>query len=181
MPLVDVFIVRCPKGDCSKKGAVISKKLTEQAARDAVAWHLTHSTHHLMAEAEAQQLAAEQVIERWREFWADGSTPYGQEIPEPGQELARPTKRRRQDDSGASSSRSVATEALIRLAGHPRGPADEIVVRRQDLLACQDSLRRAKMAAEAAATVAAKASRAFADEAATIQDCLDVLTSYAES
>ena len=60
----------------------------------------------------------------------------------------------------------------------PFAPTDKIVLTRVQMEACVDSLKRAKVAAESACHLCSKASRAFGEEAASIQSCQEVLMSY---
>lgn len=168
MPLVDMWIVRCPRGDCGKKQGVISKKASEDEAREAIVHHLVQSPHHQVPEDKARREVASLQIERWTEEW-----------PEDDVHRSERGLKRALEDGRSQSSGGDATAALLRLSERMPQPDDDIILSRQELLACVDSLRRAKRAAEAAANVAAKASRAFADEARTIQDCMDVITAYA--
>ena len=55
---------------------------------------------------------------------------------------------------------------------------DKIVLSRVEVTAMMDSLRRGRVAAESAGMLAAKASRAFAEEAKVIEQCETVLASY---
>ena len=58
-----VFIVRCPIGDCSKKGGILAKKLTEEDARAAVSWHLQRSPYHEFEKTEADDFATLVALE----------------------------------------------------------------------------------------------------------------------
>lgn len=137
-----VYIVRCPKGEkCSKKGGILAKRLSEQAAREALAHHLVASPYHYLHEAEAKDIADEASIESWLEWHeekdADKETSVKIEEP-PSEEPEQPRekhhekkahRRKRHDTHPDNSSTKLAHREAHGHEVHPversAGPGHE--------------------------------------------------------
>ena len=175
-----VYAVRCPIGGCSKKGGLFGKKATAEEAQQAVKHHLLKSPYHELDEETATRMAEEYEAECWLE---EVSEP----VPEDDSaEWFDARKRQRtalaigararprwQHAGGAAGSSSGVT---LRTVGE--AATDTITLSRVQIQAMADSLRRAHTAAESAATLASRASRAFGEEARVIYQCQQVLESY---
>jgi len=79
---------------------------------------------------------------------------------------------------GSGSSGSGGLPNQLALTEGPKGMGGKVEMPRQQLMACVDAMRRAKTAVESACMLCGKASRAFAEETVTIQNCLEVVESY---
>ena len=97
----------------------------------------------------------------------------------------RSRKRRRNScDEGVWTWRELTSLPAIGVGGGDRMHAtvalrtNKIYMTKEEVKNVSDSLRRAKTATEAAASMCGKASRAFAEEASTIGECKDVVDSY---
>ena len=163
--MMHFFGVRCPVGGCRKATQLISKKCSEEEAREAIKQHLHYSTYHHLDESEARAQADAAELDEWdEEVWDAAHAPAGGRV-----RLRSPTRGR------------SATEELVALAGGSQDMVNleaGIIVSRQQLAGMVDALRRAKMAAETAAQLAARASRAFSEEAQVIGNCADELACY---
>lgn len=178
-----VFVVRCPLGDqCSKKGGTLAKKLDEESARSALKHHLVQSPYHELSNEDATAFAEGATVESWtedKEHWVK----YQEE-----QKDWTASRKRKVDDARAVAVRKTTTRTTptSRASGdivHARDSGATtaeatITMNGMQLMACIDSLKRARTAATSAANLAAKASRAFQEEAVVIRQCEDVLKSY---
>lgn len=188
---VSVFVVRCPLGDqCSKKGGILAKKLDEASARAALKHHLEKSPYHELSEEEATKLSEGADVEvytedasswaKWQEDQTDWTASRKRKAADDGRgaivgctRVPRPTMA----PIGAPSSGSSG----VIMMRHARTKAEaSIAVNGPQLVACIDSLKRSRTAAESAANLAAKASRAFNEESIVIRQCEEVLRSYLE-
>ena len=193
-----VYIARCPIGDsCSKKWKILAKRDDEESARAAVKHHLMYSSYHMLDVDDAQNLVDCMEIEQWKrdevgdtaedeKKWVESKKRKRvqeslQQQPIGAPRVISPNLQMlgMQANSSGSSSRALANPFL----GLARLPSahDEIRMNRPMIQACVDSLRRAKLSAEAASQLAAKASRAFTEEAQCMQQCADILQTYADA
>lgn len=175
-PTVEVFVVRCPLGEhCSKKSGILAKKLNPEAAKTALKHHLRHSPYHELTEEEAATFMDAVEVESWEEESA-AVTKF-----EDDQQDWYQSRKRKQLAIGQaapatrSSSSAIATMGRIQMATMSE---TTVQLNGSQLMACIESLKRARVAAESAANLAAKASRAFNEEAITVRQCEDVLRSY---
>lgn len=175
-----VYVVRCPIGGCSKKGGIFGKKSSADEAIAAVKHHLMCSPYHELDEHTANKLAEESGAEAWPACAEDAAT-----IDSDSAEWFNARKRQKTEmavigkkprphftRSEAESSSSIC----LRSVGE--ASTDRISLSRLQVQAMVDTLRRAHTAAESAAMLAAKVSRAFAEEALVIDHCEAVLSSY---
>ena len=196
-----VFIVRCPQGDCSKKGSILAKKLTEEDARKAVSWHLQASPYHEFSKTESDLIAATcdvEVKEGDPEVWAlqqneevenwyqvrkkhKGSGNRGNPIGSRGKgaigtiaPFDRGAIGAISDSGGSSHGQTV----VVRGGAASHVQPQQVLISKIQLQACVDSLKRAHTAADSAGHLCSKASRAFFEEAACISNCKAVLESY---
>jgi hypothetical protein len=198
--MVNVWIARCPLGDvCSKKGGILGKKLTEEEAREVIVWHLKASPYHEMGEDEAIAVAHTQELDTWEEkqsVWEQGET-------DTGEAWYNNRKRKRPDvpahrggGCGGGGARGdelgKALSILARAVGTVGGGSDSsssalavrstagetVAMSKVQLMACPDSLRRAKTAAQSAASLCSRAARAFTEESEVIDGCAGVIESY---
>jgi hypothetical protein len=196
--IVAVFVCRCPLGEtCSKQQGILGKKFSDQEARQVIINHLTASPYHELSATEAEGLADSAIIESWEESIEQVDAAKAEE----GQNWFNNRKRarpglmsetalaaaremvRRADGSGEpppsrGNARGSSSTQLAIGAGARGQNAKNITLPRAHLQACVDSLKRARMAAESAAQLCGRASRAFYEEAACITSCQDVLESY---
>jgi len=154
------FGVRCPIGTCSKGSGLISKKLKRCEAKAAMIAHLVNSPYHELDATAAEHMAESAPYDEWEEEVRDAVMLCER------QPLPVPPRR--------------ASESLIALAGArvSNRADDDIVLNRAQVQAMVDSLKRAKLAAETAGALAARASRAFGEEALVIGSCADALAAY---
>lgn len=183
---ISVFVVRCPLGDqCSKKGGTLAKKLDEESARAALKHHLMQSPYHELSDEDATAFTEGAVVESWTEEKSQW-VKYQEE-----QKDWTASRKRKVDDARAVAVRKATTKPTpIGLASRSSGDIvyardsgaataeATIAMNGMQLMACIDSLKRARTAATSAANLAAKASRAFHEEAVVIRQCEDVLKSY---
>ena len=199
--MVNVWVARCPLGDeCSKKGSILGKKLTEEEAREVIVWHLKASPYHEMDEDGAIAVAHSQELDMWEEkksVWEQGEK-------DTGDAWYNNRKRRRPDvplhrggggGGGGAHGDEIgkALAILARAVGTGGGGGSDssssaimvrntagetVVMSKVQLMACRDSLRRAKTAAQSAASLCSRASRAFTEEAEVIDGCVGVIESY---
>jgi len=198
---VTAFVVRCPLGDqCSKKQGILAKKWSIEEARAALSWHLMSSPYHGFAEEDAKNMAEAEEVEEWPESqksmqqqqdeaWYQSRKR--QRTATSQQQLQQQQQQQQQNTQQAieaaayrmlagSSSASGSASDILSLPLRPPAvlPTDKVTVNKVELLACIDSLKRAKAAAESAQQLCAKASRVFGNEASCIGNCQEVLESY---
>ena len=63
-----VFAARCPLGqECSKKGSLIARKVSEDECKNAIKHHLKTSAYHELSDDTAQILIDELEVETWED------------------------------------------------------------------------------------------------------------------
>ena len=183
---IAVFVVRCPLGDqCSKKGGILAKKLDQESAKAALKHHLKQSPYHELSEEDATIFTDSTEVETymedassWAKYQEDQADWYASRKRKAiGEGRPNPQAKQLAIGSRAAASSSSSTSAVSQSGTRTTAEAT-IQVNGVQLVACIDSLRRARTAAESAANLAAKASRAFNEEAAVIRQCEDVLRNY---
>ena len=171
---------RCPMGSqCSKRGSTLKNCSSYEEAEATIVHHLMSSPYHELTREEAEAAVDPSLISSWEvtfdenDQWLGskrgGGTgtrvapprehlqPNPPDHPPPGHTIERRKRPR--------SSTSTSGTREIRLSEVQLG-------------ACVDSLRRARIAAESAGQLCAKAARAFHEEASCIGSCVEVLESY---
>ena len=107
-----VFAARCPLGqDCTKKGSLFVKKLSEDECMNAMKHHLKTSPYHEMSDEAAQILADELEVESWD----DDSDNWKWKEDEENQSWYDQRKKRKthQYDSAGQSSSSAGQSSAI--------------------------------------------------------------------
>lgn len=182
---IAIFVVRCPLGDqCSKKGGILAKKLDEESAKAALKHHLKQSPYHELSEEDASMLTDVAEVETYMEdasTWAKYQEDQADWFASRKRKVigeGRPKSQAKHLAIGARAAASSSSSSAVAVRGTRTTAEATIQVNGVQLVACIDSLRRARTAAESAANLAAKASRAFNEEAVVIRQCEDVLRSY---
>ena len=170
-----IFVGRCPIGDsCTKKQRILCKKRSEDEVKAAVKHHLMTSPYHELGEEEAENLVQLLEVEKWPMEFEDEDNQQWWESRKRGHLVAQGYGRGSSSGSGGGGGPGL----LVRVGKRPH---DEIKLSRVMVQACVDSLKRAKISAESAGQLAAKASRAFHEEANTLQQCAEVLQTYVDA
>jgi len=198
---VFLFVARCPLGEqCSKKGGILAKSPDEEKVRQAIAWHLQASPYHELTKEKAEHEAAVAELDGWEvskselvqddddeaNWYANRSKGHKprRKPASPRRSRSRSRSRRRRGSASTDGRRGSASTdrggvpaefALMRFShkGTAGNPVSDI-----DIRSCVDALRRAKNAADTAASLCSKASRAFTEEGVVIGNCMSVLESY---
>ena len=148
---------------------------------EAVIHHLVSSPYHELTREEATETVHSQCT---IEQWDSGDAEEWQRQQNKGK------KRKHKGDADEVAVRPRSPECLIThervqtdLSSRPRSSASSAGTRmvqlsEMQLMACLDSLKRAKVSAESAAHLCSKAARAFNEEVLCIQQCVDVVESY---
>lgn len=163
---------KCPMGSqCSKRGQTIKTCSSLEEAVEAVVHHLVTSPYHELQRAEAEAAIDYNLIESWevdKKQWHADAAKWDAGKKRKAQLQWYPEDR-------------VATPTPPTTPPPGSGPGTgRITLSEMQLRACVDSLKRAKVSAESAANLCAKASRAFNEEVTCIQQCVEVIESYVQ-
>ncbi len=155
---------KCPFGSqCSKRSATLKTCHSYEDAVESIVHHLVTSPYHELERSEAESAVDFNLIESWeidKKKWAEEQDRWQKKQRKslPWQPTAEPAISA--PPTGAGTGRITLSEMQVR--------------------ACVDSLKRAKVSAESAANLCAKAARAFNEEVTCIQQCVEVIESYVQ-
>ena len=192
---IQLFGIVCPLGSqCKKGGSNLCKKETEEAARAFLVNHLKASSYHELTQQEAEETAMAAEVTSWEEEVSS----YRKDA-EAARDWVAARRRAAGRGGGAASSARCAPymPPLPNILGGdgdgcgmlPDGSApnriqmvplrpDRVLMTKEECKNISDSLRRAHAACQAAQQLCGKASRAFAEEAAAISQCKEVVDSH---
>ena len=174
------FYAYCPCGNiCSKGNRTLGAFWSEEAARNCIYTHLTHSPYHKLSDIEAQDRTddAEVIEHAWEEGEEEDFTinrgracglqslPRGRaKLPEPAGEP--PHRRRRRHDPAEASSSAVGGQLAV-----TKQLQDGIAVQTRNAMSFVRAMTRAEKALRLAETVSRRAMETFQDMVASKGGC----------
>ena len=153
---------------CSKRSQTLKVCNSYEDAFESVVHHLQTSPYHELERSEAEIAVDTDLIECWdidkKQWYANKAK-------------SEAGKKRKAQAALQWQPAERPVEIPLPTTGAGTG---RITLSEMQLRACVDSLKRAKVSAESAANLCAKAARAFNEEVTCIQQCVDVMESYVE-
>ncbi len=169
------FYAYCPCGDvCSKGNRTLGGFWSEEAARNCIYTHLTHSTYHKMSDDEATEKTdnAEVIEHAWEEgeeedFTINRGTTRPKHRARPTEPAGEPPQRRRRRHDPADASSSAAGSQLA----VTKQLQDGIAVQTRNAMSFVRAMTRAEKALRLAETVSRRAMETFQDMVASKGGC----------